>query len=401
MSRFGTRSRPGERVIKFSRADVEADLGTLWLVGPITGGLVFSPVLVPDDDDITVSITGNQLNYIKQGSRGDWDQVSAGNAFFLAIADGRLFAWGDGTSFRTGLNTTALVSVPTEPLPSTGWTYCYAGFRGGCAIRDGELYTWGANTNFITGLNTSVGNTEVPTLVSDPAINTWAIASVGFEHGAGVTEEGTLYTWGRNVFFKTGLGDNLGNTDVPTQVGTDTDWAFIEAGGQMTVGLKTDGTMWSFGKNPEAGQGSSGNVEVPTQIGSDNDWIEVSVGNSHCMAIRSSDAVPRTWGLNLNARTGRGSTSGSTNSPLLVNSTNITGSPIAVSAVNTNSYLITSDGLYSCGLNTSGRTGQNTSSGNTVIFTKVTGRAGTETGFDRVTDGYATFSNGFLKKRKV
>jgi alpha-tubulin suppressor-like RCC1 family protein len=60
---------------------------------------------------------------------------------------------------------------------------------------------------------------------------------------------GTLWAWG--------LADNgrLGNnqkTDpalTPTQIGADTDWAYAETDNDFSLGIKTNGTVWSWGNN--------------------------------------------------------------------------------------------------------------------------------------------------------
>ncbi|WP_392388841.1 hypothetical protein [Flavobacterium piscinae] len=44
------------------------------------------------------------------------------------------------------------------------------------------------------------------------------------------------------------MGDGTtSNRNVPTQIGTDTDWAFVAAGGNSSYALKQDGSLWGWG----------------------------------------------------------------------------------------------------------------------------------------------------------
>ena len=67
--------------------------------------------------------------------------------------------------------------------------------------------------------------------------------------------DGTLWAWGQNDSGALGLNDQGGwptyanSKSSPTQVGTDTTWSKICAGGYGTFGIKTDGTAWAWGNN--------------------------------------------------------------------------------------------------------------------------------------------------------
>ncbi len=81
------------------------------------------------------------------------------------------------------------------------------------------------------------------------------------------------------------LGDGTNNSSsiVPIQIGTATNWQFIAAGAEHSMAIKTDGTLWAWGRNSEAqlGDGTNNNSNVPIQIGTDNNWVTVSAGSEH------------------------------------------------------------------------------------------------------------------------
>ncbi len=57
---------------------------------------------------------------------------------------------------------------------------------------------------------------------------------------------GTLWSWGDNTYGQ--LGDGTTNPrNTPVQVGTDTKWVSVSAGEAHVLGLKSDGTLWSWG----------------------------------------------------------------------------------------------------------------------------------------------------------
>jgi hypothetical protein len=76
-----------------------------------------------------------------------------------------------------------------------------------------------------------------------------------------------LWAWGRNHFGQLGLG-HTDNVTSPTQVGNDNQWDRIYAGGQYTaLGVKTDGSVWVWGRNEygQFGNGTTTQSNVPIQ----------------------------------------------------------------------------------------------------------------------------------------
>ncbi len=65
------------------------------------------------------------------------------------------------------------------------------------------------------------------------------------------------------------------------------------------MGIKQDGTLWSWGSNNNGGlgQGSTGSKRTPLQIGNATNWVAVSAGFLHSLAMKADGSV-YAWGAN-------------------------------------------------------------------------------------------------------
>ena len=82
-----------------------------------------------------------------------------------------------------------------------------------------------------------------------------------------MTTDGRLFSWGSNQYGQLGNGTTT-DSNVPTQVGTASNWVAIAAGTSASMGVQSDGSLWVWGRN-DSGQLGLGNttspVSTPTQ----------------------------------------------------------------------------------------------------------------------------------------
>lgn len=253
------------------------------------------------------STTINRSSPVQVGSLKNWRQISAGfNHSLTTKTDGTLWSWGRNLSGQLGLNTSADVSSPVQVGALTDWNVISAGTSFSQSIKtNGTLWSWGAGTNGVLGLNSVVA---VSSPVQVGALTNWKQISNGVAHCLSVKSDGTLWSWGSESFGRLGLNSTTVDRSSPVQVGALTNWKLISAGRYHSLSIKTDGTLWTWGRNNlgQLGLGNAVDVSSPVQIGSTTDWKEISVTDLSSLAIKTNGTM-WSWGRNEFGQLGLGS----------------------------------------------------------------------------------------------
>jgi alpha-tubulin suppressor-like RCC1 family protein len=237
------------------------------------------------------------------------------------------------------------------------------------------VWTWGINTSgqLGTGSNTSV--TSPGTVVG--VGQNWLQVSAGQNHSAAIRTDGTLWTWGNSSKGNLGNGSTANTSSPNTVAGGGTTWSSVSAGNQITAAIKTDGTLWTCGYNVQGqlGNGSTANTSsFATTAGGGTTWSQVSVYGtafSGMLAAIKSDGTLWTCGYGTGGGLGNGSTA-NISSPATVAGGGTTWKQVAC-GYNAFTAAVKTDGtLWTCGYNTFGQLGNN-STANTSSFATVAG----------------------------
>ena len=159
-------------------------------------------------------------------------------------------------------------------------------------VGTGTLWSWGRDSLGQLGDNTILLGRSSP--VQTVAFGTnWKLVSCGTYHSAAIKTDGTLWTWGQNNIGQ--LGDNTTtHRSSPVQtVAFGTNWKSVSCGRFLSTAIKTDGTLWTWGRN-NAGQLGDNSVTYkssPVQtVTFGTNWKSVSGGIYHTIAIKDNSS---------------------------------------------------------------------------------------------------------------
>ena len=188
-------------------------------------------------------------------------------------------------------------------VSASTFSQCYNGFQIGdyhvVSIKsDGSLWGWGSSD--IGQLsNTNLVN---PTLFQIGTATDWLKVSTGPYNTFIIKNNGTLWAMGDGRYGLLGNGSTTTINPTLQQIGTATNWQKISASSDMTIGLKTDGTIWGWGQNDQYEMGNNtccANQLTPIQIGTANHWVDVETSLGASVFALKNDGTIWGWGLNL------------------------------------------------------------------------------------------------------
>ncbi|MBE2254402.1 MAG: hypothetical protein IAE78_33045 [Myxococcus sp.] len=138
-----------------------------------------------------------------------------------------------------------------------------------------------AQRNLVASFNGPVSVRVIPGDFADPV--GWTTAVAGQAHAAGVRSDGTLWTWGQNDSSQLGDGTNTPQP-TPLPVAPADRWQRVSAGSTFTAGIRSDGTLWAFGS-------------LNGQLSDDASWSQLSAGAGHLLALKADGSL---WSIGQN-----------------------------------------------------------------------------------------------------
>ncbi|MDD3652582.1 MAG: DUF1533 domain-containing protein [Desulfotomaculaceae bacterium] len=230
--------------------------------------------------------------------------------------DGTIWAWGDNMYGQLGDGTSGFTATKYVPVQVDGMSEVQAIAAGDAfslALKnDGTVWAWGKNSNGQLGIGTHDYSDKRTVAEQVYGLTGVQKIAVGKEHCLALKSDGTVWAWGRNNEGQ--LGDNSQtDSNVPIQVTAITDTVKdIAAGHGFSIVLKEDGTVWGWGF---ASSGQLGNKDldlkkimrslVPVQASELTDVKVISAGDNHTMALQNDGSL-WAWGNNASGQLGNG-----------------------------------------------------------------------------------------------
>lgn len=296
--------------------------GTIWGWGPQPlvgdGGTEsrYTPVQIPFAD--SVSLIAKNWASVRTSLFGTL------SAYALAD-DGDLWAWGDNQDGKLGIGiATPSSSAPVEITTTSGFENVWTGISSVFASKtDGSLWGWGVH--FTSASSTSLLRGESSVSSANPFADAVDFPEQQWEadkFGAGVTvvdlsseyihaiaalSDGRVVAWGSND--NGALGNGL-EADAPVTnpvfVQGLTDVIQVETGYLISVALKSDGTVWAWGRTHTGILGVETVADpgetiafsnVPVQVMGLSDIVQISGEPSafYTSTIAALDAEGRAW----------------------------------------------------------------------------------------------------------
>jgi alpha-tubulin suppressor-like RCC1 family protein len=242
--------------------------------------------------------------------------VYAGPAWAFAVKDdGTVWGWGSTSRGDLGIGeySKQIGSDMVRMLPVQSKITNVTHIEGdGCfAVKDdGTLWAWGSNTYYsgssgYDGVIGKLGNFTdniIPIPVKVETFSDVKSVSSGLLHTLVLKNDGTVWAWGSNYNGQLGDGGKIALLDrtmglpqIQNGIAKSKieNIAAVSAGSGLSIALKDDGTVWTWGINPDSTYGSS----TPSKVDGISDAIAISAGDNFYMALKSDGSV-WVWGNN-------------------------------------------------------------------------------------------------------
>jgi alpha-tubulin suppressor-like RCC1 family protein len=262
------------------------------------------------DGQLGDGTTTNQSSPVSVvGGFTDWCAVAGGSGHSLGIrTNGTAWAWGSNSQGRLGDGTTTNQSSPVSVVGGfTDWCDVSASGHSLGIRANGTAWAWGFNGNGRLGDGTTIGRSSPVSVVG--GFTDWCDVSAGQTHSLGIRTNGTIWSWGCNGFGQVGDGTITSRTSPVSVVGGFTDWCGVSAGSLHTLGIRANGTVWAWGLNSFGALGDNTTTDRSSPVsvvGGFTDWCGVGAG-SHSLGIRVNGTV-WAWGLNTSGQLGDNTT---------------------------------------------------------------------------------------------
>ncbi|GAC1464884.1 MAG: hypothetical protein PVSMB7_08530 [Chloroflexota bacterium] len=258
----------------------------------VAAGFSGAKIALDADGKVWTWRRGSQERPVQVAGLPKVTQIAAGGSYALALtSDGAVWEWLDSNLSSTS---------GAAPYPVSGLNQVKsiaAGYNHRLAIRtDGTVWTWGYAGHLSSGSPQRIGVTAVPGPNEQGQLTHAVAVAAGLEFSLVVRSDGSVWSWGRNPYGELGTGSkDVGarrGSDVPVRVAGLPAIVAVAAGALHSLALDSRGKVWGWGEN-DRGQVGLGVASVtgcrciarPVQVKAIKNAVSIAAGYAHSLAI--------------------------------------------------------------------------------------------------------------------
>ncbi|MCO5259906.1 MAG: T9SS type A sorting domain-containing protein [Crocinitomicaceae bacterium] len=339
----------------------------------ISSGSYYSLFICPDEK---VTSTGaNNFGQLGNGTNNPQllPVIVSGLSDVIAVSAGQnhsLFLRNDGTVWACGYNAGGQLGDGTNinrniPVQINSLSNIIAiSVRGMHSLflkDDGTVWACGVNEYGQLGDGTNI-NRNTPVQINGLS-NIVAVAG-GTRHSLFIKSDGTVWACGYNVDSQLGNEAIVYASNVPVQVSGLSNVIAAAGGGEHSLFLKSDGTVWACGKNTYEQLGNdttaySYKADTPVQVVGLSNIKEISAGALHSLFLRN-DGTAWACGRNWEGQLGDGTT---INKSIPIQVAGLSNIAAIASGYWCSLFLNDDNSIWATGNNTEGQFGNGTNTG--------------------------------------
>lgn len=235
--------------------------GSLYLWGNNDYGQLGNGTTESSTTPVKVSLSGKVTDFDLQS-----DHVVA------LLEDGSVWTWGSnvygqlGNASQTLAGTTGNATPAKVTLPAKATSVAAGTTQTAAVLSDGSVYIWGG-ARYLSAFDDGgyflycgeSGARDTLEAVYTPGkldlSGTVTEVALGSHHGAAVTSDGGLYTWGKNDRLQLGYNTASSVSATPKKVSLSGKVAAVSLMDTSTAVVLEDGTLWGWGNNEVANLG--------------------------------------------------------------------------------------------------------------------------------------------------